>query len=158
MGENIVIGDDVKIGHRVNFGSFVVIENGVVIEDGVKIENFVEIMEGCHIGADCTIRSFTRLGPHTKIGKNVTVKCSAITGPYTDIRDRAFIGPQAIFFSRLDNGESRTVVMEDAFVGGGARVMPGLVIGECSIVGAGSFVKGDVKPKTKVVGSPAKEV
>jgi acetyltransferase-like isoleucine patch superfamily enzyme len=104
------------------------------------------------------IRSFTRLGPFTKIGKKVTVKCSAITGPFTDIGDGAFIGPQAIFFSDLSTGRSNTIVGAGAFIGGGARVMPGLNIGNRALIGAASFVNRDVLADKRVAGSPAKEV
>lgn len=44
------------------------------------------------------------------------------------------------------------------FIGTGTVVMPGSVIGDCSIVGAGTVVRGTVEPYSIVIGSPAKKV
>ncbi len=42
------------------------------------------------------------------------------------------------------------------FVGGGSIVMPGVTIGDGSIVGAGAVVQDDVPPATIVGGNPAR--
>lgn len=44
----------------------------------------------------------------------------------------------------------------NVWIGGGAIIMPGVTIGDNSIVGAGSVVTHDVEPDTIVVGSPAR--
>jgi maltose O-acetyltransferase len=44
------------------------------------------------------------------------------------------------------------------WVGGGAIILPGVTIGDRSVVGAGSVVVHDVPPATVVVGSPARIV
>lgn len=43
-----------------------------------------------------------------------------------------------------------------AWIGAGAIILPGVTIGEYSIVGAGSVVRKDVPPRTVVAGNPAK--
>ncbi len=44
------------------------------------------------------------------------------------------------------------------FVGAGAIILPGVTIGNDSIIGAGSVVNEDVAPETVVAGSPARPV
>lgn len=44
------------------------------------------------------------------------------------------------------------------FIGGGAMVMPGVTIGDRSIVAAGAVVTEDVAPRTIVAGSPARVI
>ncbi len=158
MGSKIVLGDRITMGKRVQIGSFVVIENDVWIGDGVVIENFVEIMAGTVIRANCLIRSFTRLGPRTDLGQDVIVKCSAITGPETSIAKGAFIGPQSIFFSNVESGIGGSYIGKKAFIGGGARVMPGLRIGNYAQVGASSFVNCNIPARETWVGIPARKV
>jgi maltose O-acetyltransferase len=44
------------------------------------------------------------------------------------------------------------------WIGGGAIILPGITIGDESIIGAGSVVTRDVPPDTTVVGNPARIV
>jgi maltose O-acetyltransferase len=44
------------------------------------------------------------------------------------------------------------------WIGGGAIILPGITIGDESIIGAGSVVTRDVAPDTTVVGNPARIV
>jgi len=44
------------------------------------------------------------------------------------------------------------------WIGGGAIILPGVTIGDESIIGAGSVVTRDVSPNTTVVGNPARIV
>jgi maltose O-acetyltransferase len=46
----------------------------------------------------------------------------------------------------------------DAWIGGGAIILPGVTIGDGSVVGAGSVVVHDVPPASVVVGNPARIV
>jgi maltose O-acetyltransferase len=46
----------------------------------------------------------------------------------------------------------------DVWVGARAIILPGLTVGEGSIVGAGAVVTRDVSPYTIVVGSPARKI
>ena len=54
--------------------------------------------------------------------------------------------------------ESSVTICNDAWVGAGATILRGVVIGEAAIVGAGAIVTHDVPPFTIVAGNPAKAV
>ena len=43
-------------------------------------------------------------------------------------------------------------------IGGGAIIMPGVTIGEDSVIGAGSVVTRDIPVRSLAVGSPAKVI
>lgn len=51
-----------------------------------------------------------------------------------------------------------TVIGRNCFVGGRAMILPGVTIGDGSIVGAGAVVTKDVPPRTIVAGNPAKVI
>ncbi len=54
---------------------------------------------------------------------------------------------------------ARPITIEDnAWLGGGAVVLAGVVVGENAIVGAGAIVTRDVPPNTVVMGNPARVV
>jgi len=49
-------------------------------------------------------------------------------------------------------------IKRGAWIGAGAIILPGITIGECSIVAAGAVVTKDVPPYTMVAGVPAKVI
>jgi maltose O-acetyltransferase len=53
---------------------------------------------------------------------------------------------------------ARVMIGKRVFVGAGAIILPGTRIGDDSIVAAGAVVRGDVPPRSLVVGNPAKVV
>jgi len=84
-----------------------------------------------------------------------------------EIRDRVSIGPRVTIVLSSDPNWSRlikifkpvrsTVILKrDCWLGAGCIIMPGVTIGECSIIGAGAVVGKDVPPYTIVAGVPAK--
>ncbi len=52
----------------------------------------------------------------------------------------------------------RTLVQRGASIGANATILPGITIGERSMVGAGAVVTKDVPSKAIVMGNPAKVV
>nr|WP_214041532.1 hypothetical protein [Methanoculleus sp.] len=49
-------------------------------------------------------------------------------------------------------------IHHDAWVGAGVIILPGVTVGEHSIVGAGAVVTKDIPPYTVVAGVPAKVI
>ena len=49
-------------------------------------------------------------------------------------------------------------IKRGAWICAGAIILPGVTIGECSVIAAGAVVTKDVPPYTMVAGVPAKEV
>jgi maltose O-acetyltransferase len=47
---------------------------------------------------------------------------------------------------------------ENAWIGGGAIILPGVTVGDDAIVGAGAVVTRDVAPATTVIGIPARRI
>lgn len=81
--------------------------------------------------------------------------------------NRVSIGPGCIFVLSSHANASRIkatmkaasdeiTIQDDTWIGAGSIILPGITIGECSVVGAGSVVTKDVPPYTVVVGNPAK--
>jgi maltose O-acetyltransferase len=99
------------------------------------------------INSNCMFLDSNRiiLGDYVMIGPNVTI----ITPDHSrDPRSRRAVGTV-----------SRPVVIEDdAWIGAGSIILPGVTIGKGSIVGAGSVVTKDVEPGTTVAGNPAKPI
>jgi maltose O-acetyltransferase len=94
----------------------------------------------------------------------VFLDCAAI-----EIGDRALLGPGVHLYTAthpLDLAKRREgleyatpiAIGDDAWLGGGSIVLPGVSVGEGAVVGAGSVVSRDVPPGVTVAGNPARPI
>ena len=110
---------------------------------------------------------YTNFGQHIKIGKNVFINhaCSFLDMGGITIEDDVQIGPKVNLITenhpvdpatRKDLDLKAILIKRNAWIGAGATILPGVTVGENSIVAAGALVNRDV-PANKVVGGvPAK--
>jgi maltose O-acetyltransferase len=86
-----------------------------------------------------------------------------------EIGDRALLGPGVHLYTAthpLDPAKRREgleyarpiAIGNDAWLGGGSIVLPGVSVGEAAVVGAGSVVTRDVPPGVTVAGNPARPI
>ena len=123
------------------------------------------------IGPDSEIRPpfFCDYGAHIDVGARVFANFGLVALDVAPIRigDDVQIGPgvQLLTPTHPLDPELRRAKWEaaepieigpNAWVGGGAIVLPGVTIGENSVVGAGAVVTHDVPPDVVVVGNPAR--
>jgi acetyltransferase-like isoleucine patch superfamily enzyme len=110
---------------------------------------------------------YTNFGQHIKFGKNVFVNhaCSFLDMGGISIEDNVQIGPRVNITTenhpidpskRKDLDLKPVVLKRNVWIGAGATILPGVTIGENSIVAAGAVVNKDVPANTIVGGVPAK--
>lgn len=106
-------------------------------------------------------------GKFTRVGKHVFINhgCSFLDLGGITIEDHVLIGPQVKLVTENHplNPEDRRgmlakpiLIKENAWIGAGATLLPGVTIGKNSVVAAGAIVTKDVPPDTVVGGIPAK--
>lgn len=139
----------------------------VDIGDDTRIWQYAVVLEGAVIGARCNINAHTFVENDVVIGDNVTLKCGVYLWDGLSIGNDVFIGPNVTFCndkypkSGVRDGRRQllnTVVQDGASIGAGAVILPGVVIGRRSVVGAGAVVTKDVPDGVVVAGNPAKEL
>lgn len=112
---------------------------------------------------------YTDFGQNIKVGKNVFINhaCTFMDRGGITIEDDVKIGPKVNLVTTnhpLDPSERKATislpiwVKRNVWIGVGATILPGITIGENSIVGAAAVVTRDVPPNTVVAGIPAKVV
>ena len=96
-----------------------------------------------------------------RIGKNVWIGYDTIIETayphFVEIKDNAVIGMRNMIIAHFRD-TTGVVIEEDVFLGPGVIVLPGVVIGKCAVVMAGSVVTTSVPPYTMVQGNPAKPI
>ncbi|SKC63858.1 DapH/DapD/GlmU-related protein [Ohtaekwangia koreensis] len=110
---------------------------------------------------------YTNFGKHIKLGKNVFINhaCSFLDLGGITIEDDVQIGPRVNLVTENHPIDLATrkhldlkpiVVKRNAWIGAGATILPGVTVGENSIVAAGAVVNKDVPDNSLVGGIPAK--
>ena len=118
---------------------------------------------GARIGENCNICSHCLIENDVVIGNNVTVKCGVQIWDGIELEDGVMVGANTTFtndmYPRSKNREwklLKTKVCKGASIGAGTTILPGLVIGENAMIGAGSVVTKSVPAGEIWVGNPAK--
>ena len=112
---------------------------------------------------------YTDFGENIIIGKNVFVNhaCTFMDRGGITLEDNVLVGPKVNLITTnhpLHPSERRAtisnpiLIKRNAWIGAAATVMPGVTIGENSIVAAGAVVTKDVLANTIVGGIPAKVI
>ncbi len=121
-----VVLEKAIIGHDCNLNFNVFVENDVVIGDYVTIKSGVQLWDGIHIGDN----SF--------IGPNVTFS--------NDLTPRSNQYPEVF---------KKTIIKEGVSIGANSTILPGLVLENYCMVGAGSVVTKNIPAYTLWYGNPA---
>ena len=111
----------------------------------------------------------TNFGRHIRIGKNVFINhaCTFLDLGGITIEDDVLIGPKVsiITENHPTNPDQRKMldlksvhIKRNVWIGANATILPGVTIGENSIVAAGAVVTKDVPDNVVVAGVPAKIV
>ena len=110
---------------------------------------------------------YTNFGRLTTFGKNVFINhaCSFLDLGGITIEDDVLIGPKVNLITEnhpVEPADRQTlllkpiVIKRNAWIGAAATILPGVTVGENSVVAAGALVSKDVPPNTVVGGIPAK--
>jgi len=140
-----------------------IVDSNKIGED-TRIWQFCVVLPDAKIGNNCNICSHCFIENEVVIGNNVTIKSGVQIWDGIVIEDDVFIGPNVTFCNdrypksgNKDWKKEKILVKKGASIGGNATILPGIVIGENSMIGAGSVVVKDVLPGTTVIGNPAKQ-
>lgn len=106
-------------------------------------------------------------GKQVKIGKGVFINHSAIFSASggIDIEDNVQLAPGVKILTINHDPYHRNIALcsrvtlkKGAWIGAGVTIMPGVTIGENSIIGAGAIVTKDIPANSIAVGVPAKVI
>lgn len=128
---------------------------------------FDDVGSGCRIEAGLHVD----LGCRISLGRDVYInaQCVLLDGGLIRLDDQVLLGPGVHIYAvehPVDPDDRRQGFMrgrpvhigENAWIGGGSIILPGVSIGANAVVGAGSIVTRDVPEGATVLGNPARVV
>jgi serine acetyltransferase len=141
--------------HAIRIGSGTLIGPGVALSAGMApgqpllSDRIVTIGDRCLIGRDSSIVG------HLEI----VIEDDVYTGPGVYITDQNHDWRDlSLPIGRQSQPERPVRIGAGSWLGTGAVVLPGVTVGEHSVIGAGAVVSRDVPPRSVVVGNPARVV
>jgi maltose O-acetyltransferase len=105
----------------------------------------ITLGDGVFLNFNCVILDVVRVAIGDRVQIASAVQILAADHPL-DVETRA---------SGLENG-GPIVIDDDAWIGGGAILCPGVTVGRGSVIGAGSVVTRDIPPDVVAVGNPCR--
>jgi acetyltransferase-like isoleucine patch superfamily enzyme len=153
------------IGAQAVIRPFTTIYAGSVFGERLQTGQCVSIREDNVFGDDVSIGTVVRMECGNRLGNRVRIH-SGTTMEYTSIEDDVFIGPNTVFAGdphpmncpRYHDCKGGATVRRLARIGAMCMIMPGVQIGEDSVVGAASLVLSDVPAGMVVAGHPARPI
>ncbi len=140
-----------------------VIYAGNRIGKNFQTGNKVNIREFNEIGDNVSIGTLTVIEHHVSIADNVRIHSQVFIPEFSVLEEGAWIGPNVVFTNALyplspsvKDSLVGPTIRKRAKIGANCTLLPGVVIGENALVGAGSVVTKNVPDGAVVVGNPAK--
>lgn len=181
LGKGCIIEDFVIIGApprgydpgalETVIGDNAVIRSHTVIYAGNKIGanfqtgNKANIRELNEIGDDVSIGTLSVVEHHVTIGNGVRIHTQAFVPEFSILEEGCWIGPNVVLTNakypkspHAKNELKGAIIRKNAKIGANVTILPGLVIGENSLIGAGSVVTKDTDSNSIYAGNPARFV
>lgn len=124
------------------------------------VGNHVNIQKKARFSHNCTIGDYSGIGEGARLYGEVHI------GKYVMMGPQCWIYTQNHEFNQLDKPMALqgpqlakpVIICDDVWIGGRVTILPGVTVGEGSIIGAGAVVTKDVPPYSIVGGNPAKVI
>ena len=153
FGKDIFISKNVEIKrpHLITVGNHICIDSGFYITTKALLGDYIHIgPQVCVIGGE---NGLLKMGNFTNIAAGCRIICGSdefagngfsFPGLQGKYRDQIILKP--------------IIINNFAAIGASVTILPGITVGEGSVIGAGSLVTKNTKPWTIYYGVPAKPV
>lgn len=124
---------------------------------GKSVGKKVRVKHNADISPHVVIGDYSELGQHCLIHSHVTIGDKVIMGPNVKIYSRNHkFGDIAVPIADQGKTQLETRVGDDVWIGANVIILPGVCVGDHSVIAAGAIVTKDLEPYSIVGGNPAR--
>lgn len=142
------------------------IDKPTKIGENTKIWHYSHIMKNANIGNHCIIGQNVYISDGVIIGNRVKIQNNVSIYKGVTCEDDVFVGPSVVFtnvinprsFVERKDEFKKTLVKNGCSIGANSTIICGTILGEFSLVGAGSVVTKNVNNFEIVIGNPARHL
>ncbi|KXS37346.1 MAG: acetyltransferase [Candidatus Frackibacter sp. T328-2] len=179
LGDNVVIEDyaiigkppkgkepgelTTVIGDNAVIRSNTVIYAGNIIGDGFQTGHHVTIRECNEIGDEVSIGTSSCVEHHIQIENNARLHSQVFIPEYSKLEKGCWIGPNVVVTNakypqskNVKENLKGAIIKTGAKIGANSTLLPGIIIGRNSLIGAGTVVVEDIPKQKVVVGNPGR--
>jgi acetyltransferase-like isoleucine patch superfamily enzyme len=155
---------EARLGRGVVVAPYAIVYAGAEIGEDTQICPYAHIREGVRIGKRCVIGCGVRIGFDAVIGDDVQIMDDTHISGGTVIGNNCFISVQVLAVNDDKprgyewKGITPVTIGSNVVVGAGARLRPGIRIGDDATIAMGAIVTRDVPAGAMVKGEPARVV
>jgi galactoside O-acetyltransferase len=153
-----LLGKNIKVSKNSRFYN----PKNIILHDNIRIDDFtilsargkIEIFNYVHIASHCLLSSATRIECHNFSG---IASGSKLFGSTDDFHGRYMVGP--LVPSSLRNVTSGDIILNNhVLLGSNTIVLPSVIFGEGTAVGAMSLITKNTDPWCVYLGVPGKKM
>lgn len=153
------------LGDHAVIRSHTVIYAGNVIGRNFQTGNKVNIRELNQIGDNVSVGTLSVIEHHVRIADDVRIHTQVFVPEFSVLEEGCWLGPNVVLTNarypqspKVKEELVGPLIKRRAKIGANATLLPGVVIGENALVGAGAVVVHDVPDGAVVVGNPARVI
>lgn len=152
--QNIFLGSRVLIGK----GSLIHAVNNIQLKNGVHVSRYCTLRSG---PGDIVVNEMVNIGTYSHIDGHggVEIGKNTLLARNVEILSGSHIFKDPTIPIRFQGTDlKKTIIGEDVWLGFRATVLPGVTVGDGTVVGAGAVVTKDIPKYSIAVGVPAKVI
>jgi len=156
--------DPTVIGEGATIAAQAVVVAGATVAAGAYVGDQAHVRERAQIGGT-TVGRASSIDNDVVIGERVRIQTGCYITAFSTVEDEVFIGPGVFTYNDNTMGRhpkgaplSGVTLRRASRIGGGARILPGIEVGQEAFVATGAVVTRNVAPRTLVMGVPARKV
>ncbi len=166
---NALPGRKIRRIQPLTIGSHARLRFGSVLYAGTRIGNHFEtghhvvVREENRIGNHVSIWNNTTIDYGCTIGNHVKIHCNCYVAQYSILEDDTFLAPGVMLANDPFPGSKHSAhalqgprIRAGAQIGVNVTILPGVQIGRCAMIGAGSVVTQDIPDGSVAWGNPAR--
>jgi acetyltransferase-like isoleucine patch superfamily enzyme len=142
IGSNAVLYQGVILGDEVLIGDGACIRENTTIDDYAIIGSNATLQNDVFVGRKSRILDLSHITAHVEIGENVFISVGVLTMNDNSMAQGGDLNPPR--------------VEDNARIGGGAALLPGMQVGHGALVATGAVVTHPVGDNIRVQGVPAR--